>query len=289
MKPILLHNKGFTMIEIMIVVGLLMIFGSLALVSFQVSRNTRDLTAATQNVLSVLRLAQARTLSGENDSVWGVHLEQNQIVLFRGPTFAGAPFVEPYDLSSSIELVTIALNGGGSDVIFNRITGTTDQNGTFVLRVAATPTLYISLTVDASGAAYQTTAFSPLTSARTVDMRHRSFDLGWSIKTSTTLTLTFADPPNPDIVNSVIMASYFDVAKTKFDWSGITSIGGLDQDLRLHTTSLTDANTILSVDRDCRKNTKKLTIAIDGKTIAVYEADCKIMTVGAFGGIVSEP
>lgn len=289
MKLIRLHNKGFTIIETIIVLGLLVIFGSIALVSFQSSRDTRNLATSTQDILSILRLAQARTLSGENNSVWGVHLAQNQFALFQGPTFAGSPVVESYNLPSSLELVSISLNGGGSDIIFKRITGTTDQNGTFVLRVIATPTLYTSLTIDASGASYQTSVFSPLTNARNVDMRHRTFDLGWSIKTATIMTLTFADPPNPDTVNSVTMTSYFDAGKTKFDWSGITLVGNVNQDLRIHTTLLTDANTILSVDRDCRKNTKKLTIAIDGKTIATYEADCVTMTVGAFGGTVSEP
>ncbi len=45
----------------------------------------------------------------------------------------------------------------------------------------------------------------------------------------------------------------------------------------------------LDVDRDCRKNTKKVKIAIDGKTIAIYEADCVMVTVGTFGGVMSEP
>ncbi|MDP3769389.1 MAG: prepilin-type N-terminal cleavage/methylation domain-containing protein [Candidatus Sungbacteria bacterium] len=280
---------GFTLIEVIIVIGLLAIFGSLALVSFQTSRATRELATSTQDILSALRLAQSKTLSGENNSVWGVHMSQSQVALFQGPTFVGSPLVETYGLPSSLELINILFNGGGNDIVFNRITGTTDQNGTMTLGVVATPTLYISLTIDISGAAYETNAFSALTSARTIDMRHRAFDLGWSIKTAITMTLTFADPPNPDTVNSVTMASFFDAGKTKFDWSGITSVGGMDQDLRIHTTSLTDTDTILSVDRDCRKNTKKLTIAIDGKAIAAYEADCKAMTVGAFGGSVSEP
>ena len=283
------HNKGFTLVEIIVAMGIVLLLAALALVSFRASRDARDLSTSTQDILSIIRLAQSKTLAGEDDADWGVHLTQTQFTLFRGPAFAGSTLTETHDLPSSLELVSITLAGGGSDIIFTRVTGATNQNGSFILRVAATPATSASFTVDSSGAVYQTGAFSSLADIRTVDARHRSFDLGWSIKTATTMTLTFADPPNPDIVNSVTMLPYFDAGKTKFDWSGITSVGGLNQDLRIHTTSLTDTATILSIDRDCRKNTKKLTLEIDGKTIAAYEANCQTLTVGSFGGTVSEP
>ena len=85
------------------------------------------------------------------------------------------------------------------------------------------------------------------------------------------------------------MSSYFDAGKTKFDWSGTIAVGGENQILRIHTTSLTDSDTALSVDRDCRFNTKKVKITIDTRDIATYEADCKTITVGLYGGTMSEP
>lgn len=283
------HNQGFTLIEILITVGIIAILGASAMVSFTTSRNVRDLTTSSQNVLSVLRLAQSKTLAGENNSAWGVHLESNQITLFQGDAFVGSPLTKVYPLPDSIEITSIILSGGGNDIGFKRVTGKTDQTGTFVIDVTAAPVNSFSVTVDSLGKVYQTTSFPSAAVTRVVDARHRSFALGWSIKTATTMTLTFSDPPNPDIVQSVIMLPFFDVGKTKFDWSGAISVGGRDQNLRIHTITLTDTDTALSVDRDCRKNSKKLSIAIDGKSIAVYEADCVNIAVGAYGGTISEP
>jgi len=290
MKNIYPHyNQGFSLIEILITVAIITILAAGAMVSFNTSRNVRDLVTSSQDTLSVLRLAQSKTLAGENDSAWGVHLAAGQIILFKGNTFAGSPLTVVYPLPGSIEIATITLNGGGNDIIFKRVTGETDQTGTFVIDVINAPANSFPVTIDSSGKIYQTASFPVAALTRTVDARHRSFTLGWSIKTAVTMTLTFADPPNPDTLQAVTMSTFFDAGKTKFDWSGTVAVGGINQILRIHTTTLTDTDTVLSIDRDCRKNNKKFSLAIDGKTIAVYEADCANIAVGAFGGTILEP
>ncbi len=286
------HRNGLTVIESLLAISIIVILGGIGFASLIASRNIRDLTTSSQNTLSILRLAQSRTLAGENDSSWGVRLESNQITLFQGDTFAGSPLIRVYPLPNSIQITNIVLNGGGSDVIFKRVTGQTDQAGAFLLSVINAPSNSFPVTVHSLGKVYQTTAFLPPSIVRTIDTRHRSFALNWSIKNATVLRLTFADPPNPNTVTDIAMSSFFDAGKTKFDWSGTIPIGALDQTLRIHTTTLTDSNTVLSVDRDCRRNTKKLTIEIVDilvKAIATYEADCATVSVGAFGGTVSEP
>ncbi len=290
MKRVFSHyNQGFTLIEILVSVAVIVLLGSAGLVSFNTSRNVRDLTTGTQTVLSVFRLAQSKTLAGENDSSWGVHLTSSQIELFQGSAYAGGSNIKAYALPSSLQITSISLNGGGSDVVFTRVTGETTQYGTFTVNVTAAPTNSTGITIDSSGKVYPTTSLAPSIVSRSTDLRHRSFILGWSIKTATTLTLTFADPPSANTVQNITMSSYFDGGKTKFDWSGTVMIGSINQTLRIHTTALSDTDTTLSVDRDCRKNNKKLTIAIDAKTIATYEADCTTLTVGSFGGATFEP
>jgi len=283
------YNQGFTLIEILVSVAVIVLLGSAGLVSFTTSRNVRDLSTGTQTVLSVFRLAQSKTLAGENDSAWGVHLAAGQVELFEGNTYAGSANIQVYALPISLEITNISLNGGGSDILFQRITGEADKSGTFTINVTARPASATGIIIDTSGKVYPTVSAAVATVDRSVDLRHRSFTLGWSIKTATTLTLTFADPPNPNTVQTITMASYFDGSKTKFNWSGIVTVGNIDQTLHIHTTALNDTDTTLSVDRDCRKNNKKLTIAIDAKTIATYAADCATLTVGAFGGTVLEP
>ncbi|MDP3769673.1 MAG: prepilin-type N-terminal cleavage/methylation domain-containing protein [Candidatus Sungbacteria bacterium] len=282
-------SRGFTLIEIMVAVAVVVLLGTVGLVSFNTSRNVRDLSTGTQTVLSVLRTAQSKTLAGENNSAWGVHLTSSQVELFQGSAYAGSSNIKIYALPSSLQISSISLNGGGSDVLFDRITGETGTSGTFTIHVAASPTTSTGITVDGSGKVYPSVALTAASIARSIDLRHRSFTLGWSIKTATTLTLTFSDSPNPDTVSNIAMASYFDAGKIKFDWNGTVAVGGINQILRIHTTSLSDGDTVLSIDRDCRTNKKKLIVAIDAKTIATYEADCTTLAIGAFGGSMFEP
>lgn len=285
------QKRGFTLIEILVSVGIIVLLAAGALLSFSKSRNAQNLSTSGQDVLSLLRLAQSKSLAGEDNTSWGVSFpaaNPDQYILFRGTSFAASTFQETYTVARGIEIANVALAGGGRDVIFKRLTGETDQSGTFDIRTTTLSDVF-SVTVASSGKVYRTGTVPPETGTRITDARHRSFVLGWSIKTSVTLQLTFSDPPNPDVSNPVTMASYFDAGQTKFDWSGATAVGGQNQTLRIHTTALSAGNTTLSIDRDCRTNTKKLVIAIDGKTIATYEADCTTITVGAFGGTMSEP
>src|SRR3989344_5243797 len=127
--------KGFTLLEISISVSILALIGALSLVSFVSSRNVRDLTTSGHNVLSILRLAQSKTLAGEDNSAWGMRLETTQFILFRGATYAGATYTKAYVLPNSVEIANINLAGGGQDVILKRISGGTDQAGGFDVRV----------------------------------------------------------------------------------------------------------------------------------------------------------
>ena len=74
--------KGFTLLELVITTSILVVVGSLGLASFVNSRNVRSLTTSAQDVVSILRVAQSKALAGEDNSVWGVRLEQSRFSLF---------------------------------------------------------------------------------------------------------------------------------------------------------------------------------------------------------------
>ncbi len=279
-------RKGFTLLELLISVGILALIGTLSLVSFINSRNIRDLVTSGQNILSVLREAQSRTLAREDNSVWGTRLEQNRFILFRGSSFAASTSTQTYNLPSGIEIVNINLSGGGQEITFGRLDGRTLQTGSFEVKIRG-GTQTFSISVDSSGKVYQTGSAPAVTGSRIVDARHRNFNLGWTIRGSITLLLTFSDPPNPDIPHPIVITPA--PPRNSFDWSGTITVGGQNQVLRIHTATSSDTNTILSVDRDCRRNTKKVKISIDTRDIATYEADCQTVTVGPFGGAMTEP
>lgn len=278
---------GFTLLELVISTGILVLAGVMFITSFLQSRNTRDLVSSGQNVLAVLRLAQARSLGGANNNVWGVHLTGSQYELFRGTTYVGGTVIETFVVPNTLEIANITLAGGGVDVIFDRLTGATIQSGTFLVRVKGSTTKVFSVTVDPSGKVYQTgTAPTPV-GTRVLDTRHRNFALAGTIKNSTTMALTFTDPTQGNYVVPIAMTPA--APRTTFSWSGTVTAFGQPQVLTIHAVSIGDAATTLSVDRDCRQNSKKLKITFDASDVATYEADCQTVTVWAFGGTVSEP
>ena len=282
------NTQGFTFLELMVSISIMALLVSLGLASLFRSRNLREVTANGQNLLSVVRQAQAKTIAAEENSQWGVRLENDRFILFRGAAYAGSPYIQIYLLPSYIEMVNITLTGGGQEIVFNRLDGRTDQSGSFEVRAKSSPSTIFPIVVHSSGQVEQSGASLPVGGGRILDTRHRAFTLGWSIKNSTTLTLIFT---NPAFTQNIDMASYFDAGKTVFDWSGMVVVGGENQTLRIHTTSLSNTNTVLLVDRDCRQNqnTKQVTIAIDTRTIATFAVDCRMVTVGPFGGIITEP
>jgi len=280
-------RRGFTLIELAIVVNVMALIGTLAFASFASSRRVRDVTASGQNALSVLRTAQTRAAAGQDRVPWGVRLESDRFILFSGETFSGALTTAIYTVPATVEIANIALAGGGQEAVFDRLDGKTDQAGTFEVRAMGSASQVFVITIDQSGRAYQAGTAPALGGTRVIDARHRNFALGWSIQNATTLRLTFSDPPNPDIFYDIAMAP--PAPRAVFDWAGTYIVGGQNQALRIHALAITGTNTTLSVDRDCQYNNKKLVIAIDTKTIATYEADCVTVTVGTFGGVMSEP
>ncbi|MEW5907764.1 MAG: hypothetical protein AB1643_01085 [Patescibacteria group bacterium] len=128
--------KGFTIIEILIFLAIMVIVISIVFVSFTSLRKTQSLDNAVDNIVALINEARSRTLASKDFSQYGVHFESSRAVLFKGTMFS-----EPssdnseFALPAILEISGIALNGGGSDTVFQRITGKTDNFGTITLRI----------------------------------------------------------------------------------------------------------------------------------------------------------
>jgi type II secretory pathway pseudopilin PulG len=277
-------SSGFTLIEITIVTAVILTLAVGVIVLYRSFANNTNLTSTANQIINTLNLAVNRTLSSEQDSNYGVHFSSNQYILFQGATYSpSSPNNEATALPNGIEINNISLLGE-NEVVFGRLTGTTTNSGTITLRIINEPDKTTTITVFPSGQASTNSATNP-TNTQITDFRHTHFDLGWSIRAAATLTLTFFDPPNANIVQNITMADYFNDDQTEFDWQGTVMVGGNGQTIRVHTHSLDTANAILCIHRDGRVNNKALTISIDGKQIADYTAS-GIATVGAFGGMM---
>jgi prepilin-type N-terminal cleavage/methylation domain-containing protein len=142
-----MKTRGFTLIEILITVGILGAIVTIILVSFNTFRDSQGLERETETVVEILNQARSQTLSSKNASSYGVHFASTSVTFFTGTTYNAADSTNQiYSLTSNNIINSVNLTPGGMDVVFNRLTGETNQNGTIGLlnqRTSASTTITI--------------------------------------------------------------------------------------------------------------------------------------------------
>jgi len=270
--------KSFTLIEILIVIGILVVLIAIAFPAFRFFRAESDLNNSAEEIINTLRLAQSKTLASDGASQWGVYFSTSttphQYTLFQGANYASrtASFDEIYNLPESVEIYDINL-AGEPEVVFDRLIGSTGQSGNVPVRLKADPAKTQTIYIENSGQVGLTVPPAPSDEDRIKDSRHVHFVLGWSIQSATTVKFFFPGIPQTEEVD---VTDYFNVGKTEFDWEGTFEVGGVDQTFRLHTHFLDGSNTLLCIHRDRNKgkNNQEVIIYIGtDKDIAHYWAD----------------
>lgn len=144
--------KGFTLVEILFATSILLLLGTMGVGVLGDFQRSVALDAAAGDVASLLESARARTLSSEGGMQHGIYFEQGSVTLFRGDTYDPADDSnEVVLMPPGIEISSITLQGGGDNVIFNRLTGETDQYGSVVVRIASNPAKIRTITIEPTG------------------------------------------------------------------------------------------------------------------------------------------
>jgi Tfp pilus assembly protein FimT len=132
-----LGQKGITLIEILMVLSILIILLVVSLPQFTKIRENQVLKTATNDVISVLNKAHSQTLSSVDSSEYGVHLQSDRVIIFKGKIFsAGTETNETILIVSpaSISNVTLGgVSGTSGDVYFNRLSGAPSSTGTITI------------------------------------------------------------------------------------------------------------------------------------------------------------
>jgi len=141
-------RKAFTLIEILIVVGvmaLLVGLSSLSLVSFG---KGSELDSARTTVVQALREAQSNSLANLGNTSWGIHFEENKVVIFQdigsgynpGDSTNNRTKVMPKGV-----IIAWNLTGGTDYLMFDKGLGTTLNNGTATITSTANTTATITI------------------------------------------------------------------------------------------------------------------------------------------------
>jgi prepilin-type N-terminal cleavage/methylation domain-containing protein len=269
-----MKNSGFTLLEILLV---LTVFAILLVISFAAFGSFRDDSALgneATNIQAILRLAQSRTVASESDTRYGVYFDTgtspHQYVLFQTDTDYAAravPEDEIYQVSNAVQFSSVTFsNLSGQEVVFDRIQGTTDNNGNVVLQSTMNAGKTRTVWVSGTGTIELSAGSAPSDADRIKDSRHMHVTYsGEEVETADeVIHLTFASPPNPDITYDIVIANY--LSGGQIDWSGDIDVYGDTQALKIHTHKLNDVGftTEFSIHRDRRFNTKALTVELDG-------------------------
>jgi Tfp pilus assembly protein FimT len=129
-----MRRYGFTAIEFLVICSMLVILTGIVFTSFSSFKHSQALDNDIRLIITTLEEARAKTLASKDASQFGVRFSNSKFTLFKGSSFnASDPENQTFDLDTFNTITTISLTGGGSDVIFARLTGETTQSGTLTI------------------------------------------------------------------------------------------------------------------------------------------------------------
>ena len=120
--------RGFTLLELLLVLAMIaLVFAIGGPISTSLFRQN-NLQSAAETTAQFLSRAQLRATAVENDSPWGVALQNSQVVLFQGTSFANrdSAWDEVFEFSSSLQ------NSGLAEIIFAKLSGEPSTTGQIV-------------------------------------------------------------------------------------------------------------------------------------------------------------
>lgn len=149
------HNRkkkgGFTLIELIVVVAILVVISGIIISAFVVFNHSQAVDKDTEMVVETLRLARSQTLASKNATQYGVHFSPLSITLFSGSSYvASASTNVVFSLHSGDTISSVTIPAGGEDVIFDRLTGATTDAGTVTVS-SADLSLSKSVTIYSTG------------------------------------------------------------------------------------------------------------------------------------------
>ena len=147
-------NKGFTLFEMIIVISFIILLAMIAIPSLSSFRKEQALKNTTDDIISLLDKAQSDTQISKNSTTYGVHFETNRAVYFVGSSFSepNANNIQiDFDSTVNIPSGGLSLNGGGSDVVFARLTGDTIGYGTIIVSLVSDATKQKTITINKTG------------------------------------------------------------------------------------------------------------------------------------------
>ena len=125
--------RGFTLIELIIVLGVLVIIAGLTIPFFQSFQISSNLNTYSQTLANLIYQARSQAITGQNNSSWGVFFdnEANKAILFQGANYDSRQADSEHDLNYP-EFFNVATDFG-KEIVFVEFSGRPSANGTITI------------------------------------------------------------------------------------------------------------------------------------------------------------
>ncbi|MEA2715476.1 MAG: hypothetical protein QOG91_504 [Candidatus Parcubacteria bacterium] len=144
-------QKGFTAIEILVVIAIVFIITSIGLFAFISARKTKELSVLSDQIYFTLEHAKSDAVSGKNGVGAGVKFSTTTYAFFGGNVYDPANTNNKvYTVTSGYQITTTLASSDGS-VVFSRIYGTPSATGTVTVADASAPTRKVDIVIGNLG------------------------------------------------------------------------------------------------------------------------------------------
>lgn len=140
--------KGFTLVELILVIAIMAILAALTIPAMGQFANRTQIDATTDEIISALRFAQAKAMAVEQDSKFGVYFDNanQKFYIFRGLNFGDNPSENiEYSYPNTINLVQAFTNNQAD---FEKLFGTTIDTGNITITNNIGQTKIISISTE---------------------------------------------------------------------------------------------------------------------------------------------
>jgi len=142
-------KKGFTLIEILISIGVISVLAAIAVFNFGNTRTQKILHITANNIVFALEESKSNALAGKNGENQGIYISSDSYTQFGGSTYSeGESGNVKTTIDSNISLSTTA---SSNSIIFARISGDVSAVSTTTVSITSDPTTKIEIVVGTLG------------------------------------------------------------------------------------------------------------------------------------------
>lgn len=134
-----LRLRGFSFIELMVVIAVVALLATVAVVSLSAMQERLLLNSARSNVAFHLEEMRAKAVAGSGGVSHGVNFSRDRYVQFQGGSYSAIDSQNSvHVIDDRLEIVTDII-GNSKSIVFDRITGTTGSRVAVTIRSRMNP------------------------------------------------------------------------------------------------------------------------------------------------------